>query len=509
MDLARATVRNRSQPASRSGRRPAQGSPLPAAFDWGPGSEDRPFSTLDGGGRERLATGLQRTVGNRATGIVAGWQVQREEAATSDWDIGPNPYAIQTPGGGAKAQDLPANPYTQENDAVTLTNARFTGQPALAPIARGEAVLSAAQNGPGMKAIQEALIDLGFEMVQHERDGQFGGETKTAIGGFRSRRGIPGSDLSARALGELDQSAPPQGTVEEHYFDYERLFADGYLDVTIAIGYDEGDMHAHERSLFEAQMWLAARGFEQVAAEPGQPEQHRLRREVNYPTREGNRISREIIVRAGLISPGAGAAVQYGKGLAESEIAVYTGHARRGIGPDFDADKSPKENFVIGVASALHAAGRAIEPTKIEQSHYVINRVNDLEQMVKSGAFDKEKYRIWLFEACTTIAYFDELRGGILPEGMDRTNLDLMGTRTPAPLATEMPATLAMLDGILAADTIEHITLAMDRAGVDAAKAIPKSEISDADRAALVKMHAHLNVHEGAGDNPVAPTTAP
>jgi len=460
----------------------------------------------DAGSRERAAFDLQRLAGNRAIGELA---VQRQggAAAPSEWDIGPNPYAIETPGGGAAQPGLAANPYAEETDPVTLTNARFTGEPRLAAIAAGKASLSSADNGSAMRAVQQALIDLGFEMVQHERDGQFGEETRTAIRLFRAKRGIPGEELSARALGELDSAAPPPGKIEEHYFDYERLFADGYLDVTLAIGYDEGKSKAHEGMIKEAHDWLAKRGFDAAPPEPGKPELHRLRRKVDYPTKAGNRITREVIVRVNLITPGPGAAAQYATGLADSEIAIYNGHARRGIGPDFDEDKSAAENFVIGIASALHAAGRAVEPSKIEQHHYVVNRKNDLEAMTKAGRFDKEMYRVWLFEACTTIAYFDELRGGILPASMDRSNLDLLGTRSPALLMNEMASSLAMLDGILAAQTIEGVTAAMDAAGEAAVKAIPDSEITPAERAKLLKMSKRVNVHEGAGDNPVAPSS--
>jgi peptidoglycan hydrolase-like protein with peptidoglycan-binding domain len=327
-----------------------------------------PIAALDRGSRERWALGLQRTAGNGSTArALARAAVQRDDGGSatatatdkpSTWDLGPNPYAIETPGGGAKRRELDANPYAEENDPVTLTNPRFAKVPQLAKIAGGKGVLSAADNGPAVKAVQQALIDLGFEMVRHGRDGSFGGETREAIGLFRRRRGMPGDQLSAKALGELDSSAPPPGAQEQHYFDFERLFEDGYLDVTMAIGYSEDN--AHVRAIKTARDWLAARGFEAAPPEPGQPELFRLRREVTYPTRDGNRITREIIVRAKLISPGEGAAAQYGDALAESEIATYNGHARRGIGPDFDPDKSAKENFIIGVDSALHAAGRAI-----------------------------------------------------------------------------------------------------------------------------------------------------
>ena len=119
----------------------------------------------------------------------------------------------------------------------------------------GKASLSSADNGPAVSAVQQALIAIGFEMIRHGQDGRFGDETREAINLFRSRRGMPAGDLSARALGELDQTAPPPGATEEHYFDYERLFEDGYLDVTIAIGYDEGG--SHTRKLQTARDWLA------------------------------------------------------------------------------------------------------------------------------------------------------------------------------------------------------------------------------------------------------------
>jgi hypothetical protein len=309
-------------------------------------------------------------------------------------------------------------------------------------------------------------------------------------------------ELTARALGELDSTAPPPGEQEEHYFDYERLFADGYLDVTVAVGFDENGSQTDQ--LKEVHDWLAERGFEARAAVPGQPEQFRLRRDVTYPTRDGNRLTREVVVRFNLISPGPGAARQYGQALADSEITIYDGHARRGIGPDFDADSSPAENFVIGIASALHAAGRAIEPSAVEQHHYVVDRKNDLERMTQSGQFDKEQYRIWFFNACTTLAYFDELRGGILPGNMNRQNLDLVGTQTPMPLVSEMPATLAMLDGILAADTMESIVRSMTRAAIAVIEKIPESQLSGKQRQEVMDWARGAVMKEGSGDNPVA-----
>ena len=473
--------------------------PLPRTAQREEAPTGLPLALMDGATRQRYALGVQRTAGNGAMSRVAGRTVQREAPAASEWDIAPNPYATTQKGGGAKTE-IAANPYVGEDEPVSLSNPRFVGEPRLEKIAAGGQALSNNDGRKTVKVVQQALIDLGFELVQHERDGDFGPETRTAIKLFRDRRSIPGDQLSARALGELDRTAPKPGAREEHYYDYERLFGDGFLDVTLAVGFDENG--AHKQMITDARAWMKARGFEAMPGEVGKPEEFRLRRDVTYPTRAGARVTREVIVRIKLVPPGPGAKGQFAQGLSDSEIAIYNGHARRGIGPDFDEDKSAAENFVIGINSALHKAGRAVAPTKVEQSHYVVDKKNDLEQMTRSGAFDKEKYRVWLFEACTTIAYFDELRGGILPDTIDRTNLDLVGTRKPAPLITEMASSLAMLDGILAAKTIEQITDSMDKAGEDVANAL--TDVTNAERRELIKMTKQLNVHEGAGDNPIA-----
>ena len=94
--------------------------------------------------------------------------------------------------------------------------------------------------------------------------------------------------------------------------------------------------------------------------------QYRLRRDVTYPTTRGHpddpRGDRPRERHHARAPARRGSTAQ---ALADSEVTLYAGHARRGIGPDFDADTSPAENFVIGVASALHASGRAIEPSQV------------------------------------------------------------------------------------------------------------------------------------------------
>ena len=134
----------------------------------------------------------------------------------------------------------------------------------------------------------------------------------------------------------------------------------------------------------------------------------------------------------------------------------------------------------------------------------MIDRVNDLEQMTARGEFDRERYRIWMFSACSSVAYFDELRNGILPASIDRSNLDLLGTRNAMPSAASLPSTLTLIDGILAARTVEQITAAMTAAGEEAIRAIPDATITPSERRELLHLMPEAWTHEGLGDNPVA-----
>ena len=387
-----------------------------------------------------------------------------------------------------------------------------------------------------MKPVQTALLDLGYTLLRYKDDGSFGGETTQAISQFRADRGVTAGDgMDAAALERLDQLAPAPGKQEEHYLDYSRLFADGKLDVTLAIGYDEGQ--SQYKDLDSAREWLGKLRLTKTspvaapkpapgAGEPdvitgaskvedanadarkgiSTPEVWSGKRQVTYPDAAGTRVTREITVTITLVPPGTGAKASFEKGLNDSEVTLYSGHARRGIGPDFDADKSPYENFVVGVGSALHKAGRVKAAGAVAESHYVIDKKNDLETM--KANWDAEKYRVWFFNACSSIAYIDELRGGLLPEKMDRHLLDLFGTNQAVPIASGLTPIFENLEGILAGQTMEEIVRRMQRTTLEALKAaLDKAGYSDKDKARVLKEYSgDMFLREGAGDNAVAAT---
>ena len=510
---ARAERRAVADSARRQGPAPSTGHAAPghAAL---PGDLAATMAVADGdaGGRIAVMRTINETAGNRAAGRVA--EAARRSVQREDDD---NPYAETT---------------------VALANGRFAGNKHLAEIANGGAALSKSDPSTAVKPVQTALLDLGYSLLRYKDDGSFGDETAQAIAQFRADRGVTDGDgMNAAALRRLDALAPAPGKQEQHYLDYDRLYGDGKLDVTLAIGYDEGESHFAD--LDRARAWMAANTLARVPVAPpapapgapdvisgadvpagdsagtdpnrdvhrgfSTPETYTGKRSVTYPDKTGARVTKDITITVTLVPPGIGGKANFTKGITESELVFYNGHARRGIGPDFDADKSPYENFVIGVGSALHESGRVQAAGAVAESHYVINKKNDLEAM--KGQWDPEKYRVWFFNACSSIAYFDELRGGLLPDKMDRHNLDLFGTTQSVPIAAGLAPVLANLEGILAADTMEGIVARMQAATIAAfRKALSDAGYSDDKiNAALASYKGDMFLREGAGDNQVAP----
>jgi peptidoglycan hydrolase-like protein with peptidoglycan-binding domain len=478
-------------------------------------SDPRALHAATGGDaatRIAVLSKLGRTAGNAATAQLVrsgSRHVQREP---------PTGTAAPT-GTGADATAAVAE--------YILSNVRFTGVPRLQEIAKGGPPLSNKDKKTVVKPVQTALLDVGYTLLRYKDDGDFGSETRTAIEQFRADSKITdGEGFNASAMKALDKRAPAPGKLEQHYLDYGRLFADGKLDVTLALGYDEGG--SHERELPMARAWFEQHkmtlktdkpkvtwgtgGEEPDKAKEQQlsvPETWTGKQSVTYPDATGKRVTKDITLSITLIPPGTGAKASFAKALNDSEITLYSGHARRGIGPDFDKDKSPYENFVLGVNSALHKAGRVVGPNKVAQSHYVIGKKNDLETMKIENKWDAEKYRVWFFAACSTIAYIDELRGGLLPDKMDRHNLDIFGTTQAIPIAAGLAPVFSNLEGILAAETMEQIVERMQRSSFEAFRTkVEESDLSDkVKKDALKAFPGDWFMREGAADNQVAPGT--
>lgn len=420
-----------------------------------------------------------------------------------------NPLWRQLSMGNAVIQREPGDGTDPE---ISLSNARFAQDRILLRIARAEIpALTSSHNGRNgaVSKVQRALVDLGFDLPLHRVDGSFGDETIEAIRQFREHHMAGGGDqLDAATMIRLDALAPAAGQRVEHHFDYERLFADGLLEIAVGFGYADSTVVTNTPTGPQAtsedvsaltvrrfQEWLGQEGFELALLGLDSDEYWELNRTITYPKNDGSRETKDIKVWLHLIIPGQGAARAFRRGLAQSEVTIYEGHARYGSGPDFDAKSLPAENFRIGIDAALEAAGRQTRYEHARQHHVVMDQEHDLQDMVSSGEFDPDRYRVLFFNACTSMAYLDEVRS----ELGGTENIDVVGSRVPT-LYTRMedeidPAEVRnFVSGILAMQTAEQI--------VDSLEQNQTQMHQDSNEP--VSRHGIFTT-SGLGDNPVAP----
>lgn len=364
----------------------------------------------------------------------------------------------------------------------TLTNPRFAGDRTLRRILDGEVdALSSSHDGRrgAVAKVQQALVALGFELPLHGADGRYGSETEEAIRQFRARHAPPASTtLDAAALRVLDRVAPPPGEQVEHTVDYDRLLADGRLDITVGVGHSDsrtlvedaesGEYEETERTFEEAaaerfRSWLADNGFRLELFGLSGEEFYRTAHEFTWTGGDGTVRTRTVDVWVRLVVAGPGAAAAFRRGLSSDEIAIYKGHARYGSGPDFDAKASAVENFRIGIDRALEEAGRRTRVQEARRHGVAVDEENDLVEMTSSGEFDEDRYRVWFFNACTSMAYLDEIREHA--GGTD--TVDVVGSRTPTSFSVldseaELTRVQRFLEGILDAESIESVVAGLD-----------------------------------------------
>jgi len=201
--------------------------------------------------------------------------------------------------------------------------------------------------------------------------------------------------------------------------DYAKLLRDRRLDIAIGIGYEfAGEIPGFSNELNVIVAILKANRFVKktiVAADPYY-DTYFLRKKFTG----ANLQPIDIDIYIYLTSSHKKAPAQvFASFLATSEIVIYSGHARVGIGPDFDDEKSSAQNFIIGLNSAAHLKGQI----STQQSPHDLSSLtkyrkavsdrkdNDLENISKKNLFREDLYQVWFFNACTSIDYVEEIRG--------------------------------------------------------------------------------------------------
>ena len=216
-----------------------------------------------------------------------------------------------------------------------------------------------------IEAIQKQLKQLG--LYSGTVDGGLGAGTKVGLTeafGDNSWQMLP----AGAALTQLTAAkAAAGGKKGQHKLRWGEMFRDGLLDMTLGLGFDEGDNHKRAHTAIASE--LAGRSFIEdkddailLYKNAGRPvgpaafgDYFVKRKAISYsppvnPTgvaRPVHFILRFVYSLSG--AEGAQAAAAFQAGMTSSDISYYAGHARYGSGPDFD----PNFSFEL-----LDAAGK-------------------------------------------------------------------------------------------------------------------------------------------------------
>ncbi len=335
---------------------------------------------------------------------------------------------------------LHPKPQAPVQPAKDLKNEALKNDATLAAVSRGEVVLGKGAEGDGVKKLQEAMIKAGYDLKKFGADGDFGGETEAALKKIQTEAGLPATGkLDAESLKAVDKLS----STKVRYPEYDKLFKDGKLETTIAIGYDEDNWHVEQRrQIVEG---LDKRGFNPVDVKTMSEadlikngiDPKRVDRDASYYVKTFQVDGKDVKSVVRLFDPNHPSAKKsFADAMANDEVVLYAGHARHGSGPDFDPIKKKDGNFVIG-------------PT-YDRGHVAYGE-NDLKKTKMT-----DDYQLMLFSACSTKNYLDELRS--IPKNKDASNLDLFATTDEIYWGKDYTANVfTVLDGVMERQSVDQM----------------------------------------------------
>jgi peptidoglycan hydrolase-like protein with peptidoglycan-binding domain len=347
-------------------------------------------------------------------------------------------------------------PIAAHKPLQTLTCASPTAQqkarafvdPALRDVASGKTELAKKATGPAAQKMQEALQMAGYKLPRFGADGKFGDETVKALKKFQT-------DHCLKDTGRLDKQTMEQLSIASTKFpEYGKLFADGKLNTTIAVGYDENGSNKDEtKKVLDG---LTKQGYTQLDPDKAATDKSVAERfkaagidpaaakadNLQYFTKTFKYDGKDVTSVVKLITADTPQAKdQFAKAMGQSEMVIYAGHGRYGSGPDFDDIKSSKGNFVIGKP---YAAG-----------HVTLHGgKTDLQKTAMT-----KDYQLMMFSGCTTYHYLDDLRA--VP-GKDSKNLDLVVSNEKLYWNNMGDDALQMLDGVTKGESINEIKAGLE-----------------------------------------------
>ena len=394
------------------------------------------------------------------------------------------PAPAATPAAGPAAAPAP-NPSPAPPAAAAagsgLSNPFFEDNAVLKQVAAGATTVKSGK-GRHVTLLQQALINIGYNLPVYGADGGWGGETVIALRQFQSdHTGAVSGVLDAATMSALDQQTPANGQPIDRSPNYDELFKDGLLDATIAVGYDEegtfdweieqirdriqGDLgltqvdeSAAAKAYKGAGMDMPSKGGGEFFLKPGALEH------------KGKKVS--VLVR--LITyrdPEARAA--YLESMQKSDATVYTGHGRYGSGPDFDDKHSSAGNVWINPDQGIHGAGAT--------NVYNELRNDNAEHPLENIDFDR-KYKVWFFDGCNTRLYDRAIRANAQ---LDHRSVDVFGAGTEIASSTTDDDVISFVGNLMKQKSAGQI-------------------VGDLNRVNGITDKSHGFQADGMGDNPIA-----
>lgn len=343
---------------------------------------------------------------------------------------------------------------SQSFDTIAV-HPRFQGSTSINSIIQGKNDTLFKINDPiSIKKIQNTLNDLGYPLPKSRVSGKWDDETKNALQIFKQDHQISGIDDRDLIL-LLNDISPEINQKLNYTFRFNELIADKNLNITIAVGFEEDLLYL--QLIQSLKGWLSANQFSPQLIDGA--------KETYYAKKIIASSIEPIDVFITFISPIKGAAEFFKQSLINDEIILYLGHARGGLGPDFDHKNNSSEQIVFGKGSKKHSLPNS--NIKLPGDSYyktvVAKPINDLEKM--ENEWDN-KYRIWFFNACNTNYYLDEFRNGLLPEFLNREKLDYFGSDNLTPIEGYYDTGLIFLEGIFKGASINEIVTNLNESNV-------------------------------------------
>jgi peptidoglycan hydrolase-like protein with peptidoglycan-binding domain len=387
-------------------------------------------------------TTAEQLVADENTALQVGSGVNGSAKPTAE--TGDAAHANSTVSAKINKQSTPENHDNQDKKGAS----RFEGDKEFDAIAQGSKILKKDLRGDDVKKVQQALIDMGYH-IPGGASGIYDQDTQEAVKRFQLDTGnsVDGK-VGRNTLKALKQHAPASDAKLVRSAEYDKLFADGRLDITIAVGYDEKNNHLD--SVKQTIQGLKADGYKPIDygalsnSDRGKMGLTKDRYDPNaqyfHKTFKDTKTGKEIDSVVRLVEPSMGgnkARASFKKALEQDEVVLYSGHARYGTGPDFDHKTKGDGNFVINERGNQH---HEAPPKKLKDA--IKGRNTDLDQ-IKAHP----NYQLLIMNGCSTVEYMPNLRSAIFK---DRTpdNTDIVITNNTTWVGTSSKHNLAFLKGI-------------------------------------------------------------